>query len=128
MPVLISQTLRSVEIAYGPDCARFKRIDVNETGTKTTRYLSGGAVEIVLDGGSTLNKTHIGGQAVVLQTFAAQHSIETRHLKTWAGGNAVARAPRFMLSPYCGDLQNPYPRAVSQRNPVVFDSCQSPPI
>ncbi len=65
MPVAITQTLRSIEIAYGPDRARFKRVDINETGTKTTRYIAGGgAVEIVSGGGQTVYKTHVGGQTV----------------------------------------------------------------
>jgi len=79
MPVAITQTLRSIEIAYGPDRARFKRVDINETGTKTTRYVAGGALEIVAGGGQTVYKTHVG-VAVIIDTIGAQSTTETRYL------------------------------------------------
>jgi len=79
MPVAITQTLRSIEIAYGPDRARFKRVDINETGTKTTRYIAGGALEIVAGGGQTVYKTHVG-VAVIIDAIGAQSTTETRYL------------------------------------------------
>jgi len=79
MPVAITQNLRSIEIAYGPDRNRFKRVDINETGTKTTRYIAGGALEIVAGGGQTVYKTHVG-VAVIIDAIGAQSTTETRYL------------------------------------------------
>ncbi|MBS0268483.1 MAG: hypothetical protein JSS54_05830 [Proteobacteria bacterium] len=36
MPTRVEQERRAIDIAYGPDRARFKRIDTIETGTTTT--------------------------------------------------------------------------------------------
>lgn len=67
MPVKIEQGLRAIEIVYGPDRARFKRIDRNETGTTTTHYVAGGAYEAVRSAsGQVTHKTTVAGVAVVV--------------------------------------------------------------
>lgn len=54
-------------------------MDVNETGTKTTRYIAGGALEIVTGGGQTIYKTTVG-VAVIIDTIGSQSTTETRYL------------------------------------------------
>jgi len=83
MPVKIEQGLRAIEIAYGPDRARFKRIDRNETGTTTTHYVAGGAYEAVRSAsGQVTHKTTVAGVAVIVdrQLTPGQWTTETRYL------------------------------------------------
>lgn len=46
IPMHIEKGTISIDLAYGPDQALFKRIDVNQTGTTTTYYVAGGALGI----------------------------------------------------------------------------------
>ena len=80
MPSLIQQNARQVAIAYGPDRARFKRVDLNETGASTTYYVAGGSHEVVESGTTVTHKTYIGGAAVVIETTSAPASTETVYL------------------------------------------------
>ncbi|WP_137392521.1 hypothetical protein, partial [Rhodoligotrophos defluvii] len=45
MASLISKGGKSVAITYGPDRARYKRVDTGTTGTVTTLYIGGKAME-----------------------------------------------------------------------------------
>ena len=74
MPSLIRQNSRSIELTYGPDRARFKRVDLNETGTTTTYYVAGGSHEVVESGTTVTHKTYIAGVAVVIETTSAPAS------------------------------------------------------
>ena len=80
MPSLIQQNARQVAIAYGPDRARFKRVDLNETGASTTYYVAGGSHEVVESGTTVTHKTYIGGAAVVIEVTSAPASTETIYL------------------------------------------------
>jgi len=68
MPTRIVSGLRTIDIVYGPDRARFKRVDTNETGTSTTHYVAGGAYETVTSAGKTVLKLTVAGVAVVINT------------------------------------------------------------
>ena len=74
MPSLIQQNARQVAITYGPNRGRFKRVDLNETGTSTTYYMAGGSHEVVESGTTVTHKTYIGGAAVVIETTSAPAS------------------------------------------------------
>ncbi len=67
-------------ITYGPDRARFKRVDLNETGTGTTYYVAGGSHEVVMAGTTVTHKTYIRAAAVVIETTSAPASAETIYL------------------------------------------------
>lgn len=55
---------RSIELAYGPDRARFKRIDENETGLTMTRTIAGGSYEVAITAAGTVTaKVYVGGAA-----------------------------------------------------------------
>src|SRR5262249_17304204 len=77
MPAVIQQNLRQIAIIYGPDRARFKRVDTNETGTTTTYYVAGGSHEVVETGTTITHKTYIAGAAVVLETTSTPASTQT---------------------------------------------------
>ncbi|MBS0237967.1 MAG: hypothetical protein JSR89_06050 [Proteobacteria bacterium] len=69
MPTRVEQELRAIDIAYGPDRARFKRVDTIETGTTTTRYVAGGTYEVVTTAtGQVTCRLTIGGAVVFLDT------------------------------------------------------------
>jgi RHS repeat-associated protein len=83
MPVAITKGLRQVDLTYGPDRARFKRVDTNETGQTTTYYVAGGAYEVVVAAsGQQTRKATIAGVAVVIDVVsgATLVSSETRYL------------------------------------------------
>ncbi len=65
MPSLIQQNARQIALTYGPDRARFKRVDLNEMGATTTYYVAGGGHEVVESGTTVTHKTYIGGAAVI---------------------------------------------------------------
>jgi RHS repeat-associated protein len=61
------------EIAYGPDQARYRRLDSqNGSLVKTTRYV--GNVEIILSGGVTQTKRYLAGGAIVT-TYSNQPGV-----------------------------------------------------
>ena len=69
MPTRIEQGLRAIDITYGPDRARFRRVDTNETGTSTTHYVAGGSYEIITTAtGQVTRRLTIGGSIVILDT------------------------------------------------------------
>jgi RHS repeat-associated protein len=80
MPSQFLQNSRQIAITYGPDRARFKRVDVNETGTSTTYYVAGGGHEVVTSGTTVTHKTYIAGIAVVLETTSTPTSTQTIYL------------------------------------------------
>jgi RHS repeat-associated protein len=80
MPAVIQQNARQVAITYGPDRGRFKRVDLNETGTSTTYYVAGGSHEVIESGTTVTHKTYIGGAAVVIEVTSAPASTETVYL------------------------------------------------
>jgi RHS repeat-associated protein len=80
MPALIQQNLRQIALTYGPDRARFKRVDTNETGTTVTYYVAGGSHEVVESGTTVKHKTYIGGVAVVIETTSTPTASETIYL------------------------------------------------
>ncbi|WP_137391668.1 FG-GAP-like repeat-containing protein [Rhodoligotrophos defluvii] len=65
MASLISKGGKSVAITYGPDRARYKRVDTGTTGTVTTLYIGGKAMERINRGGVIETKHYIGDFAVV---------------------------------------------------------------
>ena len=68
-PTQIVKGTNTVSFTYGPDRARFKRIDVTATGTTTTHYVGGKAFEEIFKPGGTKEAKHyIGGFAVVTET------------------------------------------------------------
>ncbi|WP_127077260.1 RHS repeat-associated core domain-containing protein [Rhodomicrobium lacus] len=75
MPSLIAKDLRRTEIVYGPDRARFKRVDENETGATTTFYVAGGAHEVVKRGSTVTHKTYIAGVAVEIEGTGATETL-----------------------------------------------------
>jgi YD repeat-containing protein len=80
MPSLIQQNARQVALTYGPGRGRFKRVDLNETGTSTTYYVAGGSHEVIESGTTVTHKTYIGGAAVVIEVTSAPASTETIYL------------------------------------------------
>ncbi len=56
-PTEIVRGVRTIQLAYGPDRSRFRRVDLNETGTTTTHYVAGGTYEVA---------TTAGGQVLTL--------------------------------------------------------------
>ena len=79
MPTRIARGLRSVDLDYGPDRARFRRVDTNETGITTTHYVAGGALEVATTAlGTTTRRLYVSG-AVVLDTVGLPLA-ETRFL------------------------------------------------
>jgi RHS repeat-associated protein len=90
MPSQIVQGLRQIAITYGPDRARFKRVDVNETGTSTTYYVAGGGHEVVTSGTTVTHKTYVAGVAVVIETTSVPTSTQTIYfLKDHLGSTDV---------------------------------------
>ena len=68
-PTQIVKGTNTVSFTYGPDRARFKRVDVTATGTTTTHYVGGKAFEEIFKPGGTKEAKHyIGGFAVVTET------------------------------------------------------------
>ena len=66
MPVRVEKGLNAIDITYGPDRARFKRVDTNATGTTTTYYAAGGSFEVVVGAsGLATQKAYVAGVAVV---------------------------------------------------------------
>ncbi|CAA2142181.1 FG-GAP-like repeat-containing protein [Hyphomicrobium sp. ghe19] len=85
MPTRVVQGLRAIDIAYGPDRARFKRIDTNETGTTTTHYVAGGTYEVMTTAtGQVTRRLTIGGAVVILstQTVPGTWQSQTQYLLT----------------------------------------------
>ncbi len=80
MPSQIQQNARTVNLTYGPDRGRFKRVDLNETGTATTYYVAGGSHEVVETGTTVTHKTYIGGVAVVIEVTSTPASSQTVYL------------------------------------------------
>ncbi len=80
MPSQIQQNARTINLTYGPDRGRFKRVDLNETGTATTYYVAGGSHEVVESGTTVTHKTYIGGAAVVLETTSTPTSTQTAYM------------------------------------------------
>jgi hypothetical protein len=80
MPSLIQQNSRQVALTYGPNRGRFKRVDLNETGTTVTYYVAGGGHEVVTSGTTVTHKTYIGGAAVVLEVTSTPTSSQTIYL------------------------------------------------
>ena len=67
-PTHIVKGSNTTTISYGPDRARFKRVDVATGGTTVTVYVGGKAFEkISRPGGNIERKHHIGGFAVVTE-------------------------------------------------------------
>ena len=92
MPAHIEKGTISIDLAYGPDRARFKRIDVNQTGTTTTYYVAGGAFEVsVAPSGLKTQRAYVAGAAVVVRSETA--------LATWG----VAQT-RYFLKDHLGPL------------------------
>ena len=46
MVTRVEKDLRAIDLVYGPDRARFKRVDTSETGITTTHYVAGGALSM----------------------------------------------------------------------------------
>ncbi|CAA2142196.1 FG-GAP-like repeat-containing protein [Hyphomicrobium sp. ghe19] len=85
MPTRVVQGLRAIDITYGPDRARFKRIDTNETGTTTTHYVAGGTYEVMTTAtGQVTRRLTIGGAVVILstQTVPGTWQSQTQYLLT----------------------------------------------
>ena len=80
MPTLMQKDLRQIEIAYGPDRARFRRIDRNETGTTTTTYIAGGTHEVIATGTTVKAKTYIAGIAVVTEPVSGGGAADTMYM------------------------------------------------
>lgn len=69
------------EIAYGPDRARFRRIDrQNGNAVRTTRYV--GNVEIIIEGGVTRTRRYLAGGAVVTTASNLPGQVEDRWVLT----------------------------------------------
>ena len=72
-PFEISTSAHTTSFAYGPDRARYKRIDVGTSGTTTTRYI--GNVEIIeRPDGKTEKKRYVAGIAIETQHFTASNA------------------------------------------------------
>ncbi len=66
MVASVTRGARAVSFDYGPDRARFKRVDITPAGITTTVYAGGGSTEVITrPGGSSEMKTTIGDFAVV---------------------------------------------------------------
>ncbi|MCP4303322.1 MAG: hypothetical protein GY788_00270, partial [bacterium] len=65
-PTQMTKDGATTDIFYGPDRARYKRIDTTSGGTiTTTTYVAGRIYEVVSSGGTIEYKHYIGGFAVV---------------------------------------------------------------
>jgi RHS repeat-associated protein len=66
------------EFAYGPDLARYRRIDrTNGALTRTTRYI--GNVEVIIAGGVTQTKRYLTGGAIVTTYSNQPSTVEDRY-------------------------------------------------
>ncbi|MEZ5897879.1 MAG: hypothetical protein R3D51_00140 [Hyphomicrobiaceae bacterium] len=71
-PTHIEKGTNSIDLAYGPERGRFKRTDVNQTGTTTTYYIAGGSFEVsVAQSGLKTQRAYIAGTAVVMRSESA---------------------------------------------------------
>lgn len=144
MPVTIEQGLRRIDITYGPDRARFKRVDSNETGQTTTHYVAGGSYESVrATSGSVTNKVYVAGVAVVidrettpgvvlvvlatlLRRAGRQHGAICWPT-TWAPSIPCSTMPAASSSAYRSTLSLAPGDARSESRPPGAKSGQAPP-
>ncbi len=76
-PTLIVQGVNSAAFTYGPDRARFKRVDTTTAGVKTTYYAAGGSYERILSGTTVAIRHYIGDFAVVIDTHDGTNVTQT---------------------------------------------------
>ena len=80
-PERITRGSNTVDISYGPDRARYKRVDTSATSTTTTRYIGGKLYEAIDRAGALEQKHYIGGFAVIT-VHVATSVTETRYMLT----------------------------------------------
>ena len=80
-PERITRGSNTVDISYGPDRARYKRVDTSATSTTTTRYIGGKLYEAIDRAGALEQKHYIGGFAVIT-VHVATNVTETRYMLT----------------------------------------------
>ncbi|MEZ5901356.1 MAG: hypothetical protein R3D51_17900 [Hyphomicrobiaceae bacterium] len=92
MPTHIEKGTNSIDLAYGPGRGRFRRTDVNQTGTTTTYYIAGGSFEVsVAQSGLKTQRAYIAGTAVVMRSESAP--------ATWGVSQT-----RYLLKDHLGSL------------------------
>lgn len=82
-PTYIVKGASAVAITYGPDRARFRRVDTSASGTTTTHYVGGKVFEeIWRPDGTVEKKAYIGDFAVVTETVYTSQptTIQTDYL------------------------------------------------
>ncbi len=76
---------------YGPDRARYKRVDTDGTTTKTTLYV--GNVELIShSGGASESKRYIADVAVVTDTSTSSHSEHYTHKDSLGSTDVITNA------------------------------------
>ena len=77
-PETITKAGNTITVTYGPDRARYKRVDQTASGTTTTVYAAGKSYELIaLSSGEVRKKHYIGDFAVVTQTTSSGGSATT---------------------------------------------------
>jgi RHS repeat-associated protein len=84
LPTSIIKGTTTVSFAYGPDRARYKRVDSTPSGTTTTIYAGGKSYEVISRPDASLEKKHyIGDFAIVTdKTVSGSTTTTTAYLST----------------------------------------------
>ena len=78
-PEQITRGSNTVDISYGPERARYKRVDTSATSTTTTRYIGGKLYEAI-DRAGALERKHYIGNFAVITVHVATSVTETRYM------------------------------------------------